>query len=281
MTPELNRKTTVSAIPRRRSGEVYDGTPFRFPLRNEFPGRAGKLMRLAHDGRVVRYFTGWNDNHYHDLRSFSERMRRDGIAIPRYDVLRAPRWDRPGKEATYIVTEGIIGERLDEIARPSEIDWLLPVSKVFYKRFYNDIDLLVHSLIRHYLDILENGGLVFNAMDQSQFLYGTRKAERQPAMYFVDLDPTYVAVPAMKDRTIHANVNEAKADFEKPINILFEMKMLHPDADFPRSTDAARAYFAHCAGFFHDFYSRTGTPAWARSPNFEYYQRMKTRLMAM
>jgi len=118
---------------------------------------------------------------------------------------------------------------------------------------------------------------VFNAMDQSQFVYGTTRADRQPAVYFVDLDPTYKTVPPLRERDPLLN-GDAKAEFEKPVNILFEMELLHPEANLPCSEQAARQYFSDCAATFWDFYSAQ-TPLWARAPAFHEYQRMKARLV--
>ena len=272
-----NLSSREHPVPAVRQRDISKGTPFRYPLRNEFPGRAGKLMRLAHDGRVVRVLHGWNDADVVSLNAYCQTLRRDGVRVPSYDVLRAPRWDRANKEAMYIVTESIIGERLDEIARPSELDWQLPVSKSFYQRLYHAIDEFVTTLLAHYTRILGEGGMVFSAMDQSQFLYGTTHNDRQPAVYFVDLDPTYKTVPALRDRAPMLN-GDAKTEFEKPINILFEMQILHPEALLPCSEKAARQYFTDCALAFQDFYSAK-TPWWARAPAFEQYQRMKARLV--
>ena len=77
----------------------------------------------------MRVLQRWTDADIANLKTFTQALRRDGLRVPRYDVLLAPRWDRPGKAALYIVTESIGGERLDEIARPSQLDWDLPVSR--------------------------------------------------------------------------------------------------------------------------------------------------------
>jgi len=257
---------------------ILKGTPFRYPLRNEFPGRAGKLMRLAHDGRVVRVFPSWKDSDVANLQVYCTALRRDGVRVPEYDVLRAPRWDRPEKQAMYIVTESIIGERLDEIARPSELDWQLPVSKSFYRRLYEAMDELVTKLIGHYTRMVDEGGMVFSAMDESQFLYGTTRADRHPYVYFVDLDPTYKTVQPLRARDPAFN-NDVKSEFEKPVNVLFEMQILHPQAKLDRAEAVARAYFALCASVFNDFYG-CNAPWWSRAPNFDAYQRMKTSLIA-
>ena len=87
------------------------------------------------------------------------------------------------------MTESIAGERLDEIARPSQLDWELPVSRQFYNAFYDAVDRFMTQLMKYYLRSIEHGGLLFSAMDQSQFLYGVAKGARQPDVYFVDLDP--------------------------------------------------------------------------------------------
>jgi hypothetical protein len=267
-------------MPRRpRVRELHTGTPFRFPLRNEFPGRKGKIMRLAQDGRIVRLYRGWNDEDWRNLRTFTERLRRDGLHVPSYDLIRAPGPGGITKPCTYLVLESIAGERIDEIASPNRIDWLLPVSKLFYKTFYEALDDLCFKLFCHYEDILEQGGLVYTVMDQSQFIYGNVRSDKRPGVYFVDLDPTYNRVPAMKDRNLAINPNESKADFEKPINILFEMKVLQPEAPMSRSVERAKAYFARCNAFFRDFYSAQ-TPWWARGPNFARYQKMKQMLVS-
>jgi hypothetical protein len=264
---------------RPRGGELYTGTPFRFPLRNEFPGRKGKIMRLAHDRRIVRLYPGWNEDDWRSLRIFTERLKSAGVHVPRYDLIRAPRPGGVTKSCTYVVLESIAGERVDEIVVPSGLDWLLPIPKLFYKTFYEALDDLCFRLFCHYEDILEHGGLVFSVMDQSQFIYGNVRSDKRPAVYFVDLDPTYNRVPAMKDRNLDINPNESKADFEKPINILFEMKLLQPEAPMSRSVERAKAYFARCNAFFRDFYSAR-TPWWARGPNFARYQEMKQMLLS-
>src|SRR3954468_21395434 len=98
-----------------RFREVRKGTPFRFPLRNEFPGREGKLLRLAHTGHVIRVLHRWTDLDLQNLKTFTDALKREGLQVPRYDMVIAPRWDRVGRQALYVVTESIAGERLDEI----------------------------------------------------------------------------------------------------------------------------------------------------------------------
>jgi hypothetical protein len=263
-------------MPRRpKVRELYTGTPFRFPLRNDFPGRKGKIMRLAHDGRIVRAYPSWKESGWRDLKIFAERLRRDGLHVPSYDLILAPRPGGLTRPCTYLVLESIAGERIDEIVVPNGIDWLLPIPRLFYKTFYDALDDFCFKLFCHYEDILEHGGLVFTVMDQSQFIYGNVRSDRQPAVYFVDLDPTYNRIPAIKDRQPGVNPNESKADFEKPINILFEMKLVQPEAPMSRSIERGKSYFARCDAFFQDFYSAQKTPWWARGPNFAKYQEMK------
>ena len=259
-----------------KHSEIRKGTPFRYALRNDFPGRHGKLMRLAKDGHVVRVLQRWTDADIENLKTFTQALRQDGLRVPRYDVLLAPRWDRPGKAALYIVTESIGGERLDEIARPSQLDWELPVSRQFYNAFYDTVDRFITQLMTYYLRAMNHGGLLFSAMDESQFLYGASKVARQPDVYFVDLDPTYKVFNAKAGASAY---DEAKTYFEKPINILFEMELLHPEAPFPISKRSAIDYFRTCSAAFTDFYSKS-TPWWGRAPNFEHYQRMKTEMLS-
>ncbi len=267
-------------MPRRRQvNKLFTGTPFRFSLRDEFPGRFGKIMRLAQDGRIVRAHPGCNPADWSNLRCFTERLRRDGLHVPAYDLVVAPRPGSFTKPCTYVVLESIAGERIDEIAQPTRIDWQLPVPKAFFTTFYDALDDFCIKLFGHYEDVLEHGGLVFTVMDQSQFLYGNVHSDRRPAIYFVDLDPTYNRVPPMSERPPGVNPNESKADFEKPINILFEMMLLHPEAPMPRSLERLKPYFARCDAFFRDFYSATATPRWARAPNFAKYQQMKLRFL--
>jgi hypothetical protein len=258
-----------------RSLEIRKGTPFKFALRNEFPGREGKLLRLAHTGHVVRVLHRWNDTELANLATFTDGLRKNGLSVPRYDALIAPRWDRAGRPALYLVTESIAGERLDEIAAPSKLDWDLPLSRQFYNAFYDTLDRFATRLLLHYLQIIKRGGLLFSAMDQSQFLYGVRRGERQPDIFFVDLDPTYRVLDSHADASVQS---QAKSDFEKPINILFEMELLHPQAPLPVSKRTVRRYFNACTAVFNDFYSRN-TPWWGRAPNFEQYQRMKTQML--
>ena len=262
--------------PARR--EFYKGTPFRFRLRNEFPGRAGKLMRLAKDNRVVRVGKGWDEAALGDLRTYTDALRRDGISVPHYDVLRAPHFDNMSAQATYVVTESIAGERLDEIARPTEIDWQLAVPRAFYEAFYQALDCFVAALIGHYWTILERGGLVFQAMDESQFIYGTTRANHRPQIYFVDLDSTYSRVQPLSTCE-PGSTGAIRSDFEKPLNILFEMLLQHPRASLPSCKEAARDYIAFCHACFPDFYG-PNRPRWAKALHFERYQKLKGLLFS-
>src|ERR1700730_9836080 len=114
-----------------RVPQVYAGTPFRFPLRSEFAGKTGKIMRLAQDGRVVRAYSALTQQELVDLRRFAQAMSRDGINIPKYDVVRGPRLNNREKPGVYIVCDWVVGERLDLISRPASLDWDLPISRRF------------------------------------------------------------------------------------------------------------------------------------------------------
>ena len=260
--------------------EIYKGTPFRFRLRNEFPGRAGKLMRLARDNRIVRVSKGWDEAALADLRTYTDGLRQDGINVPEYDVVRATHWDNGSTQATYVVTESIIGERLDEISRPTEIDWQLAVPRLFYEAFYQSLDCFISALIRHYFGVLQRGGLVFQAMDESQFIYGTTRANHDPRVYFVDLDPTYSQVRPQPKCDAAIPSNALRSDFEKPVNIFFEMLIQHPRASMLTCKELARDYIEFCQGYFADFYG-LNRPRWAKALHFEKYLQMKELLFSI
>ena len=261
-----------------RVPQVYYGTPFRYSLKSEFAGKTGKIMRLARDGRVVRAYSGLTDGELSNLRTFTRAMSCDGIKVPDYGVVRGPRLGNKTRPGLYIVCDWVVGERLDQINGPAQIDWDLPLSRRFYTSFYQKLDDFLLRLLQHYERLLESGGLVFAFMDESQFVYGRCRAEQEPFVYFVDLDPSYKLVPPFEADNPRQDRNEFKSDFEKPINILFEMKLLHPDAALEESTAKATRYFRECSRAFANFYSEN-TPWWARSPNFAAYQAKKRDLM--
>ncbi len=263
---------------RRRLPDLVQGTPFKFALRNEFPGRERKIMRLARDGRIVRLYRESKDGDWTNLQTFVIGLRQDGLAVPDYDRVVAPDPLRPNRTCNYLVLESIAGERIDEVIVPRSLDWNLRIPRLFYHRFFDALDEFCLRLFDHYERIRVEGGLLFTAMDQSQFIYGNTRTSRRPAVYFVDLDPTYRFVPPA-DELPETRRNEFKAEFEKPLGILFEIRLLQPEAPLTESVSRAKDYFGACDAFFLNFYDEEKTPRWARPPNFVQYQRLKRELL--